>query len=139
MTDLYTLVYVSTATHLMNEAELEALLSGAVEQNNKNGITGVLLYNDGDFMQCLEGPESMVRETFTRIEASRRHAGIICLCDEKISERHFSDWHMGYAQATQSQMLALSSARWKKVVGESTGEKKDCDGLMLLKDFWGRR
>ncbi|MBY0446050.1 MAG: BLUF domain-containing protein [Burkholderiales bacterium] len=138
MTDLYILVYVSTATHLMDEAELEALLSGAVEQNNKNGITGVLLYNDGDFMQCLEGPESAVRETFNRVEASRRHTGIICLYEEKISERSFSDWDMGYAKATKSQMLALSSARWKKVVDESAGAKKDSDGLMLLKDFWGR-
>jgi hypothetical protein len=139
MTDLYTLVYVSTATHLMGEAELEALLLGAVVQNSMNGITGVLLYNEGDFMQCLEGPESMVRKTFNRIEASRQHTGIICLCTEKISERNFSDWHMGYARATKSQMLALSSARWEKIMGESTGVKKNCDGLILLKDFWGRR
>ncbi|MEN9659458.1 MAG: hypothetical protein RL571_2923 [Pseudomonadota bacterium] len=138
MADLQTLVYVSTATHLMDEAELEALLLGAVVQNNQNGITGVLLYNDGDFMQCLEGPEYLVRETYARIEASRRHKGIICLCDEKINERNFSDWHMGYALPTKSQMLALSSASWNQTIDDAVKAKKGSDGLTLLIDFWGR-
>ncbi|AZN36438.1 BLUF domain-containing protein [Iodobacter ciconiae] len=139
MSDLHTLVYVSTATRLMTEAELEVLLLGAVEQNNKNNVTGVLLYNNGDFMQCLEGPEPILRETFRRITDSRQHSGIICLFDEKISKRSFSDWHMGYAQPTKSQMLALSSALWEKTADIFTGKEKECEGLILLKDFWGRR
>ncbi|STQ91514.1 BLUF domain-containing protein [Iodobacter fluviatilis] len=139
MSDLHSLVYVSTATHLMSDAELEALLLGAVEQNNKNDVTGVLLYNDGDFMQCLEGPERVLRETFKRISGSRQHSGIICLFDEKINKRSFSDWHMGYAKTSKSQMLALSSAQWKKIAEASAEEEKEWEGLILLRDFWSRR
>ncbi|MEJ2792861.1 BLUF domain-containing protein [Iodobacter sp. LRB] len=139
MSDLHSLIYVSTATHLMTDAELETLLQGAVEQNNKNDVTGVLLYNDGDFMQCLEGPEHILRETFKRISRSSRHSGIICLFDEKISKRSFSDWHMGYAKTSKSQMLALSSAQWKKIAEAPLDEKKESEGLILLRDFWSRR
>jgi hypothetical protein len=138
MSDLYALVYVSTATQLMTETELEKLLIEVNELNRQNNLTGVLLYNQGDFMQCLEGPEPALRETFKRISASSRHSGVFCLFDERIEQRSFPDWQMGLAKATQSQMLTLSSAHWKKTAQKENGSA-DSDGLMLLKDFWTRR
>ena len=37
------------------------------------GITGLLLFIDGGFLQMLEGEERAVRELYTRIAADRRH------------------------------------------------------------------
>ncbi|MEJ2792860.1 BLUF domain-containing protein [Iodobacter sp. LRB] len=139
MIDLYALVYVSSATALMTDDQLESLLIDAGELNQQNGVTGLLLYNQGEFMQYLEGREQAVHETFQRITASKRHTGILCLFDEKIEQRSFADWNMGFVQATQSQMLALSSARWEKTVNEITNQLSDAEGIILLRGFWARR
>ena len=48
MTTLRTIVYVSSATHKLNEAEMEALLQDARAHNQRHGVTGILLYGEGD-------------------------------------------------------------------------------------------
>ena len=55
-TDLDSLVYVSSAVKLLRPEEIEYLLTRARERNEEYGITGVLLYIGGNFMQYIEGP-----------------------------------------------------------------------------------
>ncbi len=55
--NLYCIVYLSSATNLMTDAEIEALLVSARNSNAAQNITGVLMYLDGNFVQCIEGPE----------------------------------------------------------------------------------
>jgi hypothetical protein len=75
--DLRAIVYVSSATIDFTEPELENLLSQARESNLQNGVTGILLFSDGNFMQYFEGLEAAVSETWQRIRNSKRHTGII--------------------------------------------------------------
>ena len=56
MPALQTIAYVSSATRLFAEQQLESVQNEARGSNLENDITGVLLYSDGNFMQCLEGP-----------------------------------------------------------------------------------
>ena len=65
---LITVAYVSSATHLMTEDELAAILDVSRERNARDGITGLLLYSDGDFIQVLEGPEAPVRAAGERAQ-----------------------------------------------------------------------
>jgi len=53
------LVYVSSATELFSDTQLENLLLRSRQNNSTLGITGMLLYKDGNFMQCLEGPKTL--------------------------------------------------------------------------------
>ena len=55
MGSLYQIVYLSTATEPFSKAQLMELLEGSVRRNTVAGITGLLLYRDGAFMQALEG------------------------------------------------------------------------------------
>jgi hypothetical protein len=48
------LIYVSTVVG-ESEHELGAILESSVRHNQLNGITGMLLYYRGGFMQVLEG------------------------------------------------------------------------------------
>lgn len=48
----------------MTEADLEALLVQAREKNLRLSITGALLYENGHFLQVLEGEHPTVRELF---------------------------------------------------------------------------
>ena len=71
MPDLQTIAYVSTAIRLLSVAELETLLVTARDLNLQNSVTGVLLYSGGNFMQCFEGRQPAVHETYERIRSSR--------------------------------------------------------------------
>ena len=77
MPDLCAIAYDSSATRLLSVAELETLLVTARDLNLQSSVTGVLLYGSGIFMQCFEGPQPAVHETYERIRASRQHTDII--------------------------------------------------------------
>ena len=139
MSDLRAIAYVSSATQqLMTVPQLESLLVQARDLNLQSAVTGVLLYSDGNFMQYFEGSEDSVRDTYERIRASRRHRDIIEILNERIAQRSFPDWQMGFAQPAQSELLALSTARWQSMAGEALGSSAISPGLALLQNFWKR-
>ncbi len=138
MSDLRAIVYVSTAIQLMSVSQLESLLLVARGLNLEDAVTGVLLYSDGNFMQYFEGSEESVRVTYERIRASRQHKDIIEILSERVAQRSFPDWQMGFAQPTQSELLALSTARWQSMAVEAPGSSAISPGLALLQDFWKR-
>lgn len=93
---VYFMVYVSAAVTWFSEAELRTLLSGARFRNQNAGITGMLLYKDGNFMQALEGTEAAVRTLYKRIEADRRHQGLLVLDSGTQEARQFALWSMAF-------------------------------------------
>ncbi len=90
------LTYVSSATELLGSADLVRLLAQSREANERRDITGMLLYRDGNILQCLEGPEDRVREAYDAISRDPRHGGVITLLEEEVAERSFPDWSMGF-------------------------------------------
>jgi hypothetical protein len=95
-TALHEIVYISSATRPMGEADLQALLRKARENNTRLGVTGMLLYIGGGFMQLLEGPHNALRLLLERIRQDRRHANLIVILERQVSNRSFPDWSMGY-------------------------------------------
>lgn len=89
------LIYVS-ALRGDNEATLGAILESSVRHNQKNEITGMLLYYGGSFLQVLEGERHAVRETYARICLDLRHTTITLLSEEEVPSREFPQWSMGY-------------------------------------------
>ncbi|ARN74127.1 BLUF domain-containing protein [Oceanicoccus sagamiensis] len=96
MSPLSHLIYVSSTSQLLSEAELKEILIGARTQNEQHDITGMLLYNDGNVMQVIEGEPTAVETLFSNIQQDPRHNGIIVLVKEAIAEREFPDWRMSY-------------------------------------------
>ena len=97
------LLYVSSAARSITNEDLSAIVDKARSNNPQLGITGMLLYIDGNFLQVLEGPEPQVRELFRNIERDRRHKGVILLVQEAADERAFPDWSMGYKCMTKDE------------------------------------
>jgi Sensors of blue-light using FAD len=93
---VYFLVYVSAAVTWFSEAELRALLTSARFRNEHAGITGMLLYKDGNFMQAIEGPQDAVCALYKRIEADRRHQGLLVLDSGAQPARQFALWSMAF-------------------------------------------
>lgn len=140
MESLHSIVYVSTASWNFTTDDLEALLVELRTRNRINGITGLLLYNHGTFMQCLEGTEAAVSAAFARIRGSRRHGDIVELLNEVITRRRFADWQMGFAHPSGAELDALRATnRWRHHRDATTGRTiPDSLGLFLLQEFWGR-
>jgi len=93
---MHFLVYVSSATDLFSRSDLFALLERAREKNAGLGITGMLLYRDGNFMQALEGEEAAVEALHQTIAADPRHRGMITLLRGTHPERQFPKWSMAF-------------------------------------------
>jgi hypothetical protein len=93
---MLSLVYVSSARQLFSEEDLKALLEQSRDNNARLGLTGMLLYKDGNFMQALEGPDDALTELYAKIESDRRHRGILQLLRQELQEREFPLWSMGF-------------------------------------------
>jgi hypothetical protein len=93
---LHFIVYVSAAVTWFSPTELRALLASSRAHNERVGITGMLLYKDGNFMQALEGDEAAVRTLQARIEVDRRHHGMLTICDGQTDTRQFAQWSMAF-------------------------------------------
>jgi hypothetical protein len=93
---MLSLVYVSSAKQLFSEEDLKALLEQSRDKNSQLGLTGMLLYKEGNFMQVLEGPEDVLAGTYSAIQGDPRHCGILELTRRQIQEREFAAWSMGF-------------------------------------------
>jgi hypothetical protein len=93
---LYSLVYVSSAKKEMTDDELKGLLKLAREKNTGLGVTGMLLYRDGFFMQALEGEENVLESLFNAIKRDPRHEDVLVVYKKPIHERKFANWTMGF-------------------------------------------
>jgi hypothetical protein len=90
------LLYVSTTSHDLGPEAVNAILTSARANNAMLGITGLLLYVEGGFLQLLEGDELAVRELYMRIAADRRHLDTRVMLDREATTRSFPGWAMGF-------------------------------------------
>ena len=97
--DLSHVLYVSTAKRLMGEQELADLLSQSQRNNQRDGITGMLLYDEGSFIQYIEGRPMEVSRLWQTIKGDSRHTGVLKISDGPVDERLFADWSMGFKNA----------------------------------------
>ncbi|BDI24161.1 BLUF domain-containing protein [Herbiconiux sp. L3-i23] len=101
---MQSVVYVSTAVTAFSDAQLQALLTTSRSNNSALGLTGLLVYKDGQFMQALEGPDGAVRERLAVIAADRRHGGVTPVLERTIARREFADWTMGFRSVTDADL-----------------------------------
>ena len=104
---LIQLVYESKASRPFSQEELKALLKTARQNNTERGISGMLLYANGNFLQVLEGPEQEVNEIYSIIEKDDRHSEIRPYGDKVIRNRDFPDWSMGFKYLSEEDQKNL--------------------------------
>ncbi|KAB7887198.1 BLUF domain-containing protein [Poseidonibacter ostreae] len=93
---MFRIMYMSTATRVIPDSELEELLETSRKNNKEKNLTGLLIVKGRTFLQCLEGEKKDVEEIFNKILKDDRHTSIIDLIEEDISSRMFPTWDMGY-------------------------------------------
>lgn len=91
---LVRLLYASRAVDTSTSA-IEAILLQSRQHNPSCGITGILCYGGGIFLQAIEGGRMAVSELYSHIQKDPRHKDVVLLDYEEIPERRFGGWTMG--------------------------------------------
>ena len=92
---LVRLMYASRAAASITQDELALILKKSKTNNAALGITGVLCYSSGIFLQVLEGGRMKVSGLYNHIAGDVRHNDVMLLGYEEIGERSFVGWSMG--------------------------------------------
>lgn len=90
------LVYTSSASLVPTDSDLMELLFRAQSRNLQLNITGILLYGIGTYLQVLEGEPEDVHTVYQSILNDDRSNHHVVLIEEKITQRDFPDWSMGF-------------------------------------------
>lgn len=88
------LTYKSVATATPRESDLDSLAGRARARNRSLDVTGMLLFEDGCFLQTLEGPPPAVAQVWSSIQRDGRHNHIEVLSEHMAAARLFSDWDL---------------------------------------------
>jgi hypothetical protein len=97
---LVRLLYASRAVDPSPES-IESILAQARQHNLVTGITGILCYGAGIFLQAIEGGRMQVSDLFGHIQRDARHKDVALLHYEEIFERRFGGWSMGQVNLTK--------------------------------------
>ena len=97
---LVRLLYCSRAVDTSPDA-VESILAQSRQHNPVSGITGILCYGGGIFLQAIEGGRMQVSELFGTIMRDARHKDVALLSFEEIFERRFGGWSMGQVNVSK--------------------------------------
>jgi Sensors of blue-light using FAD len=93
---MVSITYVSSAVFPFNEATFLDLVAQCQRNNERLGITGILVYSDGNFMQVIEGADLVTQALYARIELDQRHRAVTPVAEQRIDVREFQGWSMAY-------------------------------------------
>ncbi len=131
---LESLTYMSTAAHLPTQGEIEHLLHRARARNERENITGVLLYSEGTFLQCIEGETASLDRVFASICADPLHHHLFEMLRDPIDQREFAEWSMAFRSTGKKHVfnanLALLTERLEAPEGTLSPVRH------LLSAFW---
>ena len=98
-------MYVSTASVGLSLDDFLAILDVSQQNNQRFGISGLLVFNGTNFMQCLEGDRAAVNDRLHHIGMDGRHNGINVIDNREMVSRQFVGWDMGGRYLRKSQCM----------------------------------
>ncbi len=102
----YGICYVSTSNESMNTNELKQLFDFCTSKNIKQGISGVLLHNSGNFLQYFEGTKEEIKNLYyTKIKKDTRHKNIITIFEKEINNQYFTGYNAGFTSIIERNQI----------------------------------
>ncbi len=98
------IIYSSQAAYDVAPGDLVKLLEVARYNNERLGVTGMLLYCNNSFLQVLEGDSKALTTLIGIISQDPRHSNFTILLDEEISSRLFPNWTMGFEHVRDDEL-----------------------------------
>jgi hypothetical protein len=116
------LVYASAAVRPFTPADLTALLQKSRTRNSYLGVTGMLLYHSGSFLQVLEGSETSVQQIYASIQKDPRHTNEKLLYRGQIARPEFGQWSMGFENTSNSTAMVPGAVDYYRTLPALTIE-----------------
>jgi hypothetical protein len=98
----HTLCYVSSARKSLSSTDINHLFTVNKRNNIDLDISGILIYNNGNFFQVLEGEKSKLDYLFSKISEDERHYNIIKLINSTADNRIFKEYNSGFILTNNS-------------------------------------
>jgi len=114
---MYYIIYSSYTSLPFNDEALRTLLVKAREKNQQMGVTGMMLYFDGKFIQLIEGDEKTVKQLYETIFDDPRHDRNIILREGVTETRFFSEWSMSFKSISPEELIAVDGYKDLKAPG----------------------
>lgn len=96
MQPLECLIYASQASKPLSLLEFAAIVDASRLSNFQEKITGMLLYCEGQFMQCIEGPRDSVSRLQDKLARSGKHHSMVELTRNPVAVRQYADWFWAF-------------------------------------------
>jgi hypothetical protein len=109
------LVYISQAVVGFANDEVQNILQSSKRNNSANGITGVLVFGGGLFMQVLEGSEHAVLRLYVKILEDRRHTDCRLIHISPTTEQTFKQWSMAVLDSDPLDFQRIGELRARRL------------------------
>ena len=129
------LLYVSNTSRHIPGRLLDDILAASRKNNAALGVTGMLLYLDGGFLQVLEGEDAAVSEIYAKIRRDERHWNVKALLDRE-APRSFGTWSMGFASPSASVPGDATFAITRDAIDGKLKPGAPADIVALLRTFY---
>ncbi|MCU0419561.1 MAG: BLUF domain-containing protein [Cyclobacteriaceae bacterium] len=129
---LHYTVYISYAARPFHERELKELLDKSRANNFKTGITGMMLYLEGKFIQVLEGEEAAVKALLAKIKKDTRHTKIATLLEGQLGQRLFNQWTMGFKNLSEAEFTQVSGYQSPEVFFRQKAVTDDSHPVLIF-------
>ncbi|MBF0210426.1 MAG: EAL domain-containing protein [Desulfamplus sp.] len=93
---VYTVIYISRASESISQEEINKILKASRKNNSERSITGFLIYNNGYFMQLIEGRREVIEAVLGKVIDDPRHRDVNIILRTFNERRLFTDWTMGF-------------------------------------------
>ena len=97
--ELTQIIYTSTLKS-EDPQVINNILECSRRNNLRDAITGVLFQSGQRLVHVLEGPASLLDQTYCRIASDTRHIHLTFIGRKTIAKREFLAWDLGYALIT---------------------------------------
>ncbi|MEM7729001.1 MAG: BLUF domain-containing protein [Pseudomonadota bacterium] len=120
---LLEIVYSSETPAPMDADAVRALLEHSRRKNADWGVTGLLCYDQRQFLQIIEGETDVILDLFHAIQNDPRHTNLRILHEGDIETRAFDDWKMAYEPMPSGLLPTLTRTIHRQPLGsDAQGE-----------------
>lgn len=104
---LMNLIYTSRIKQETDPSELARIHETANKNNPNLNLTGILVFGEDQFLQCLEGGRSEINALYTKICQDPRHEAPVLISYHDIAKREFEKWNMKLVLMTEKNQSLL--------------------------------
>jgi Sensors of blue-light using FAD len=90
------LAWSSVPSSSFSAAHLNQIIAPSRRNNERNHISGMLLFTGAHFLAMLEGEERELGALWLRLEQDQRHCDLFRIGDDLCGKRMYSEWMMAY-------------------------------------------